>query len=230
MIKQNILIKNIPSILWGEKSDRIYIYVHGKMSKKEDAKVFAEIANLKGYQVISFDLPEHGERKKDDYKCNPWNGVDDLKIISDYVQGKWNDIYLFSCSLGAYFSLLAYKDIEINKCLFLSPIVDMNYMIQNMFSWFNVTEKQLYEKGEIFTPVETLSWDYYNYVKNNLIKKWNPETHILYGSKDNLQSQNIIEDFAKRYNCHLTIANNCEHSFMQENENIIVEKWFREHI
>ena len=52
-------IGKIPVIIWETKSDKAYIYVHGKMSDKESAETFARIAENKGYQTISFDLPEH---------------------------------------------------------------------------------------------------------------------------------------------------------------------------
>lgn len=57
-------INNIPAIIWGEKSSKVIIAVHGNMSNKEDEviKILAEEATSKGYQVLSFDLPEHGER------------------------------------------------------------------------------------------------------------------------------------------------------------------------
>jgi alpha-beta hydrolase superfamily lysophospholipase len=83
---RKIEVGNIPSILWGELSDKIYIFVHGKMLNKESAQEFAEIAIERGYQVLSFDLPEHGERKDTNYKCNVWNGVHDLEVIGTYVQ------------------------------------------------------------------------------------------------------------------------------------------------
>lgn len=34
-----------------------------KNGNKEEALFFADIAERKGYQTISFDLPSHGERK-----------------------------------------------------------------------------------------------------------------------------------------------------------------------
>ncbi len=63
---EKIKINNIPSIIWGEKSWKVFIAVHGNMSNKEDdvIKILAEEVTSKGYQVLSFDLPEHGERKK----------------------------------------------------------------------------------------------------------------------------------------------------------------------
>ena len=95
------------------------------MSDKESAEAFAQIAESKGYQTISFDLPEHGERKNQGYRCDIWNGISDLHQISSYTFANWNFVSLFACSLGAYFSLQAYKNITFEKCLFLSPIVNM---------------------------------------------------------------------------------------------------------
>ena len=48
MISIPITISGIPAILWGGKSDEIYIYVHGKLSRKENARGLAEIAIRRG--------------------------------------------------------------------------------------------------------------------------------------------------------------------------------------
>ena len=65
-IIERIKINNIPAIIWGKKSDAVYIAVHGNMSNKEDEviKILAEKAEDFYYQVLSFDLPEHGKRKR----------------------------------------------------------------------------------------------------------------------------------------------------------------------
>ena len=65
MKKEFFKINNIPAVLWGETSEKIIIAVHGNMSHKEDIpiEILAEIGNQKNYQILSFDLPEHGERK-----------------------------------------------------------------------------------------------------------------------------------------------------------------------
>ena len=59
---EKIKINSIPSMLWGEKSNKIFIAVHGNMSNKEDEviKILAKKVISKGYQLLSFDLPEHG--------------------------------------------------------------------------------------------------------------------------------------------------------------------------
>ena len=57
---EKLKINNIPSIIWGEKRNKVYVAVHGNMSNKEDEviKILAEKVVLKGYQLLSFDLPE----------------------------------------------------------------------------------------------------------------------------------------------------------------------------
>lgn len=154
------------------------------MSNKESAETFAQIVENKRYQTISFDLPEHGERKDENYRCDIWNGISGLHQISSYTFANWKSVSLFACSLGAYFSLQAYKNITFEKCFFLSSCVNMEYLIKNMFLWFRITEEMLYTRREIPTPLDTLSLDYYQYVKKNPITRWNSLTCMwifLYG-------------------------------------------------
>ena len=171
MKKENLKIDSIPAVLWGKKSEKIFIAVHGNMSDKEDKviKLLADRAVSEDYQVISFDLPEHGDRKDDTkYLCKVQNCVSDLERIISYAKNQYKEINLFACSMGAYFSLLAYKNNAISQCLFLSPIVNMEKLITNMMLWSNVTEEELKLKQEIKTDFgQTLYWDYYLYVKNN---------------------------------------------------------------
>ena len=41
---EKFIVEDIPAVLWGEPSDKIYIYVHGKHGYKEYAEAFAKIA------------------------------------------------------------------------------------------------------------------------------------------------------------------------------------------
>ena len=229
METKRIKINNIPSIIWGEKSSKVFIAIHGNMSNKED-KVIEILANKvtnKGYQLISFDLPEHGERKIDtNYLCKVQNCVNDLKQIIEYAKVNYNEINIWACSIGAYFSLLAYKDEDLKQCLFLSPVVNMKIIIENMMLWSNTTEKELNEKQEIKTDFgQTLYWDYYLYVKKNPITNWNKKTYILYGNKDNMQNESIIKDFSNEFNCDLTILKNGEHYFYTEEQLNFYNDW-----
>ena len=229
MKTERIRINNIPAIIWGEKSDKVFIAVHGNMSNKEDEviKILAEKVVFKGYQLLSFDLPEHGDRKDNkEYLCKVQNCVNDLKQVIEYAKENYTEINLWACSMGAYFSLLAYKDENINRCLFLSPVVNMKAIIDNMMVWSNTTENELEEKQEIKTNFgQTLYWDYYKYVKENPIVKWNIETHISNGNKDNMKEQNIIKDFSNKFNCELSILENGEHYFHTEEQLEYYKNW-----
>lgn len=227
--EEKLLLSGIPAIIWGKESERVYIFVHGKMSRKEYAKQFALIAEEKGYQTISFDLPEHGERT-DGERCDVWSGKKDLNIIADYAFEKFKEVSLFACSIGAYFSLEAYGERPFKKALFLSPIANMEYLVKQMMLWFDVSEERLKDEKEIETPVDTLRWDYYNYILAHPVKKWNIPTHILYGGKDNLQSREVIESFCRPFGCELTISENSEHPFMEKSDEKILENWYRKNI
>ncbi len=229
MKQERIKINDIPSIIWGEKSSKVFIAIHGNMSNKEDEviKILAENITNKGYQLISFDLPEHGERKIDtNYLCKVQNCIEDLKQVMEYVKINYNEINIWACSMGTYFSLLAYKNENINKCIFLSPVVNMKIIIDNMMLWANTTENELKEKQEIKTNFgQTLYWDYYLYVKENPITSWNKETYILYGDKDNMQDENIIKNFVERFNCKISILEEGEHYFRTEEQLKFYKNW-----
>ena len=229
MKTERIKINDIPSIIWGEKSSEVYIAVHGNMSNKEDQviKILAEKVVSKGYQLLSFDLPEHGERKDNTtYLCKVQNCVKDLKQVIEYAKKNFDEIYLWACSMGAYFSLVSYKDEDIKQCLFLSPVVNMKIIIDNMMLLSSVTEKELKEKQEVKTDFgQTLYWDYYKYVKENPIINWNKKTYILYGNKDNLQEEKIINDFCIKFNCKLSVLENGEHFFHTEEQLEFYKNW-----
>jgi len=224
--QEKIKINNIPAILYGSASDRLFLYVHGKHSRKEDAEQFANIAIKSGFQVLSFDLPEHGERIFESYPCTVQNGVHDLKEVYSFVKNKYESISLYSCSLGAYFSLLAYRDITFDKCLFLSPILDMERLIQNMMKWSNISEKELKERGEYETSFgETLSWNYYEYVRNNPVSKWDSCTFILYGENDNLTERCVLDSFVIQNGCTIDIMPGGEHYFHTKEQLDYLDNW-----
>lgn len=230
MIANRVDIGGIPALIWGEPSDKAYLCVHGKMSSKESAEGIARIAAQRGYQTISFDLPQHGERKAESRRCDIWNGIHDLGVIGDYVFRRWKDVSLYACSLGAYFSLHAYQGYTFRKCLFQSPILDMEYLIRQMFLWFGITEERLVRENEIDTPIDLMSWDYFQYVLAHPVSRWDSPTSILYGGKDDLQSLAVIQDFASRFGSEITLSENSEHPFMKEADFPIVDQWLRDHL
>lgn len=88
--------------------------------------------------------------------------------MMEYGKNRAEQISLFGCSMGAYFSLLAYKDTKIHHAWFLSPVVDMGRIIRNMMEQSGITEEELRDRKVIDHPIEPLSWDYYCYVNMGL--------------------------------------------------------------
>ena len=95
-------------------------------------------------------------------------------------------------SIGAYFAMHTLQACNIEKALFISPVLDMERLILDMMSWANVSETDLHEKVEIPTDFgETLSWKYLCFVRENPII-WNIPTEILYAGNDNLVSRKTV--------------------------------------
>lgn len=231
MLCEKVPLGGIPAIVWGAPAEKAYIHVHGKMSNKEEAREFAEVACSRGYQVVSFDLPEHGERSDPEYKCDVWNGVRDLAIIHEQARGRWVDLSLFACSLGAWFSLIAFRDVRFSKCLFHSPVLDMERLVTNMMAWVGSNEAELERKGEIPTPMgETLSWRYWAYVKENRVTTWDTPTRILCGANDSLTERNVFEEFSRRFRCELAVVERGNHHFTTPDELAALRKWYRDNI
>ena len=228
-----ISISSIPAVIWGEPSDKLILAVHGNQSSMTDVPIalLAEEADSLGFQVLSFDLPEHGERKDAPERCNPQNCSRDLAAVLAYAKANDEEISLFACSMGAYFSLLTYADEAFRQCLFLSPVVNMLHIIQNMMRWAQVSEAKLEQEQEIPTQYgPTLYWDYYQTVKANPILRWNHPTSILYGGKDELCAREDVTSFSEQFQCNLEIAEHAAHYFHTEEELSVYRDWLKRHL
>lgn len=224
-------IKNIPAMLYGDNADKVCLYIHGKGGNKQEAKNLAAIICPYGFQVLSVDLPEHGERKTDAAKLVPWVAVPELQNLLLYAKEHWQVISVYACSIGAYFSLLAFSRETFKKVLLVSPIVDMEKLIVKMMGWAQVNEKQLMAEKEIATTFgETLSWEYYSYAKNNSIVKLNSKAAILYAGHDNLTDRNTIIEFSKKFNCSLHIYEKGEHWFHTEKQLAVLREFVVEEL
>ena len=230
MKTERFTLKNIPLLLIGEPSRKVYLYVHGKNGSKEEALDVAELACPAGDQVLAVDLPEHGERKGSSEKLLPWVAVPELEAVYFYAAERWKNVSLRATSIGAWFSMLALQEKPLRSALLLSPVVDMEDLITNMMQWANVSEAQLKEAGEVSTDFdETLSWQYLCWVREHPYR-WKVPTQVLYGAKDNLTSRTVLEQFKQRTGAHLTIMEEGEHWFHTELQLAVLQEWERAHI
>ena len=221
-------IQDIPAVLYGEESDKLYLFVHGKCGYKEEAKDFAEIVCPRGWQVLGIDLPEHGSRKGETDVFDPWHVVPELQTVMNYARAHWSRIALRANSIGAWFSMLAFREEPLERCLFVSPILDMEQLIGRMIQWAGVTETELEARETIVTSFgETLSWRYFQYAKVHPVESWPWPTAILYAGQDNLTPRQEADCFSERFCCSLTVLENGEHWFHTPEQLEALRRWER---
>ena len=231
MTEHRFLIDHIPAVLYGDVSDKAYLFVHGQCGRKEEGLAFAEIVCPKGVQVLAIDLPEHGERQGEKDRFNPWTAVPELKTVFAYMKSRWSKIGIRANSIGAYFSMLALGGEKLCKALFVSPIVDMERLIADMMQWAGVTEQELQEKGKIATDFgQTLSWDYLTWERQHPIQNWSCPTAVLYAGQDNMTSRETVERFVTANDAALTVMENGEHWFHTPEQLAVLREWERENV
>ena len=225
--KQTTTIDGIPAVLWEPETGKLFVAVHGAQSHKNDTviAILAEEALRKGHQILSFDLPGHGERQIEPRRCSPNNCVEDLGKIMYCARTITSGISLFGCSLGAYFGMLACNDIPLRQALFLSPVVDMQRILHQMMARFDISEQRLKEKQKI----ETLYWDDYQYVLHHPVL-WDTPTAILYGAQDDLCEFALMKTFAEKTRADFTIREDCGHYFHTKEHLAAYRGWLAEKI
>ncbi len=77
--------------MYGEASDKSFIYIHGQGGNKEEGERFSFIAQKFGYQTLAVDLPEHCGRT-DEAKFEPWFVTEELSYVIEYAEGNWKHI------------------------------------------------------------------------------------------------------------------------------------------
>ena len=185
------------ALLLGEKSDKVFLFLHGLNGRKEESLAFAEVAVTKGYQVLGIDLPV--ERK-------PWEVIPLLMEVSDYLYRNWKSVSIRANSIGSWYSLLAFQGKKVDQALFVSPLLDMKKFIDGMSSRED---------------------DFYEWVIKNPITQWDIPTYILRPEIDKVVSETISRDFISQHRCQVTIAPDGEHWFHTSEQLIFLKAWER---
>ena len=225
-MKETGMWGHTPYLCYGQTSDQVCLFLHGQSGHKEEGERFAQIANPKGWQVVAIDLPQHGQRQGGAEPFLPWVVVPELEQVWQELQGRWKRIALRANSIGAWLAMLALAGKPVDTCLFVSPVVDMENLIQTMMTWAGVTEERLEREREIPPDFgQTLSWDYLKYVRQHPVHALSAHTNILYGDQDNLVPQPVVECFARAEGAHLTVYPGGEHWFHTPEQMKVMGTW-----
>lgn len=197
------------------KSKAVVLYVHGKGGSAAEAEHYRPL--FPEADVVGFDY--HSE--------NPWSAKAEFSEKIAARRANYDQIFLISVSIGAYFSMSADISDSIRRAWLISPIVDMERLILSMLSWAGETEEALQARKTILTTFgEDLSWEYLQYVRSHPIQ-WRAPTEILYGSADSLQSIETIRAFARRFRAGVTVMEGGEHWFHTAEQMKFLDDWIR---
>lgn len=195
--------------------NKTVLYIHGKGGSYLEAEQYRK--NCPGWQVIGID-----------YQVDfPWLVRGQIRDAYDQARKAGGPIRVIANSIGAYFTMLALQGCEMEKALFISPVLDMERLILDMMGWARVSEKELCERGEIPTDFgETLSWKYLCYVRDNPTA-WKVPTDILYAGGDHLTSRETVDAFVRSHASSLTVMANGEHWFHTPEQLAFLDQWMK---
>lgn len=192
---ESLEIGSTPALLSGPESESVFLFVHGLHGNKEESIPFAEVAVPLRYQVLGIDLPL--ERK-------PWEVLPLLCEVRDYLYGKWRNVSIRANSIGAWFSLLSFQERKVEQALFVSPLLDMRKFIEEQ---------------------PTREEDYYGWVLEHPVTRWETPTYILRPEVDSVVSEESVRDFIWQHNCRLTVMREGEHWFHTSEQLSFLREW-----
>lgn len=193
----------------------IVIYVHGKGGSAAEAGHYRPL--FPDAEVVGFDYRAQ----------SPWEAEAEFPPFFAAQRKRCDRLTLIANSIGAFFSMMSLDTVLVDRAYLISPVVDMEKLMENMMLWANVTERELEKKQEIPTKFgETLSWRYLCYVRAHPVT-WHVPTRILYGENDDLTSMKTISAFAKRTGAELTVMPGGEHWFHTGEQLRFLDAWIR---
>ena len=193
----------------------IVVYIHGKGGSVQEAAHYQPL--FADSDVLGFD-----------YKASsPWDAKEEFVLFFEPIVKSRTSVTIVANSIGAFFAMHALQGMEIKRAYFISPIVNMQNLIEKMMSQARVSEDELRDRGELDTECgEKLSWKYLCYAREHPIC-WTAPTHILYGEKDDLTSLETICEFANQAQATLTVMKNGEHRFHTAEQMRFLDDWIR---
>ena len=191
------------------------VYLHGKGGNAREAERYRAL--LPGWRVTGFD-----------YRAQtPWEAREEFLAYFKAARRDGTKVLVIANSIGAFFAMQALDETRVDRALFVSPVVDMERLIETMMAGEGITEPELRQRGEIKTEFgETLSWRYLQDVRQHPIR-WRVPTAILYGSGDALMPRETVEAFARCTGATLTVMEGGEHWFHTKAQMQFLDAWVR---
>ena len=195
---------------------QLVVYVHGKGGSAGEADHYRPL--FAGGEVVGFD-----------YRAQtPLEAREEFPRFFEPLRAECDSLVLIANSIGAFFCMTALSAKQVDRAMFISPVVDMESLIAGMMARANVSEEELRARREIPTASgETLSWDWLCDVRSHPLR-WTVPTRILYGECDFLTPPDTMARFAARIGAPLTVMPGGEHWFHTPEQMAFLDAWIRE--
>ena len=195
---------------------QLVVYVHGKGGSAGEADHYRPLFG--GREVVGFDYLAQ----------NPWEAREEFPRFFGPLRAECDSLVLIANSIGAFLCMTALTERQVDRALFISPVVDMESLIAGMMAHANVSEEELRARREIPTASgETLSWDWLCDVRGHPLR-WTVPTRILYGERDFLTPFETMSRFAARIGAPLAVMPGGEHWFHTPEQMTFLDAWIGE--
>ena len=99
---------------------KVILYIHGKGGSYLEAEQYKK--NCIGFDIIGIDFNEY----------LPWIVQNQIQLVYNEALERYDYIYLIANSIGAYFAMHTLPNYDIEKALFISPVLDMERSYRNL--------------------------------------------------------------------------------------------------
>lgn len=225
---EELLLDGVPALRWGKPGGRAVVGVHGQFSNKHDpvmARCGDVIASW-GDQLITFDLPAHGDRQ-DDKAFTPMDASPEVRAFARLARSQSTEVSLLANSIGAYFSLCDTPAGTFERAWMVSPLLDLEYYIRDIMAEYSVTDEQLEAQTVIDTPRGVLERSYLRFVEEHPARL-NAPSWMIRGDQDEMVPLNALSRFVGAPGVELVQVEGGQHFLGQPPHLDTVVAWFEE--
>jgi len=225
---EEFVLDGIPALRWGKPGGRAVVGVHGQFSNKLDPVMAqcGEVIASRGDQLITFDLPTHGDRR-DDKVFNAMVTSPEVRAFAQLARSQSTEVGLLASSIGAYFSLCDTPTGTFERAWLVSPLIDLEYYIRDVMAEYSVTDEQLEAETVIDTPRAVLEWPYLRFVEEHPARLDIPSWTIR-GDQDEVVPLDALSRFVSAPGVELVQIEGGQHFLGQPPHLETVVAWFKE--
>ena len=225
---EELLLDGVPALRWGKPGGRAVVGVHGQFSNKHDpvmARCGDVIASW-GDQLITFDLPAHGDRQEDK-AFTPMDASPEVRAFARLARSQSTEVSLLANSIGAYFSLCDTPPGTFERAWMVSPLLDLEYYIRDIMAEYSVTDEQLEAQTVIDTPRGVLERSYLRFVEEHPARL-NAPSWMIRGDQDEMVPLSALSRFVGAPGVELVQVEGGQHFLGQPPHLDTVVAWFEE--